>query len=104
MVSVWDSSQREQGLFSMLCLVLGPWSSCVVALPSLSRRGGAWSYCDLMSHVWLTSLAGLPFLKGNREGVDGEGGGGREKEEVRGRGSEGELWLGCNIEIYERIN
>lgn len=76
----------------------------MVALSSLSRRGGAWSYCDLMSRVWLTSLGGLPFLKENRGGVDGEGGGGREREEGRGRGSKGELWLGCNIVIYERIN
>lgn len=74
----------------MLCLLLGPLSSCVVALPSLSRRGGAWFYCDLMSRVWLTSLGGLPFLKGNRGRVDGGGrrwkreGGGEGQREQRG--------------------
>jgi hypothetical protein len=29
------------------------------------------AYCNLIEHIWLVSLGGLPFSEGNNGGMDG---------------------------------
>ena len=62
------------------------------ASPRFHAAGGARSCFNLIDHVLLTPMEGLPLLNGGGVGV-GVDGRWKEQEERR----EGKLWLGCKI-------
>lgn len=70
---------RSRGYLWLSYVLVGPFSSCWVVLPSLDMmvihlmwRLYTWFYCSLLCQVWLMSLGGL--LLSRRWGVDDSGG------------------------------
>lgn len=63
----------NRGCLWLFCLILATLSSYWVASFSIKLRGGAWSYCNMIWHVWFIFLGGLPLRKREEEWTWGGG-------------------------------
>lgn len=92
--------RKKLGLFPTLLPTFGG-PGVPTGLPvGLSYEGGGKSHCDLICHVWLTSMGRSVLLKGKGKGVDGEG---STREWISWRMERGREICNCYV-THERIN